>query len=229
LGEKLKLSISWAENKMTNSIELQAEIRTTEGTSHARRMRRNEQVPAVIYGAGKDAQSLTMSHKDIFHALEDEATFSNILTLIVDGKSEQVIIKALQRHPYKPKITHIDFLRIKAKEKLVMQVPLHFIGEEQSIGLKEGGILSKIMNEVEIRCLPANLPEYLELDISALDISSTLHLSDIALPKGVEFSHELDDEHNAGVVTIQKAKQEETNEAEADTGKDEKTEEKSEE
>ncbi len=190
---------------MSISFELNAETRSDLGKAASRRLRRlDDRTPAVVYGAGKDAQSVTLSHKELSMALEHEAVYSHILTLKVDGKAEQVVLKDLQRHPYKPVIMHADFLRIKAKEKLNMNVPLHYINEDSAAGVKDGGIVSHLMNEVEIRCLPANLPEYIEVDVAELAIDSSLHLSDIKLPKGVEFAVELDSEHDQPIVSIHK-------------------------
>ena len=191
---------------MSNSLEILAQTRTEAGKAHARRLRHAESIPAIVYGAGQDPVTLTLVHKDINHTLKNEAAFSQILTLTIDGKSEPVVIKAIQRHVYKPKIMHVDFLRIKAKEQLTMNVPLHFINEDVCVGLKAGGILSKQFNEVEIKCLPADLPEFIEVDISALELDHSLHLSDVILPKGVEPSTEITPDHNPGIVSISKPK-----------------------
>lgn len=190
---------------MSISFELNAETRNDIGKAASRRLRRLEgRTPAVVYGAGKDAISVTLSHKELSMALEHEAVYSHILTLNIDGKAEQVVLKDLQRHPYKPMIVHADFLRIRAKEKLTMNVPLHFINEDTAPGVKDGGVVSHLMNEVEIRCLPANLPEFIEVDVAELTMDSSLHLSDIKLPSGVELTIELDDEHNQPIVSIHK-------------------------
>ncbi len=190
---------------MSNTFELSAETRTNHGKAHSRRLRRLEnKTPAIVYGAGKDPVALMMSHKELSLALENEAVYSHILTLNIDGKAEQVVLKDLQRHPYKPVIMHADFLRIKAKEKLTMNVPLHYINEEDSPGVKEGGVASHLMTEVEIRCLPANLPEFIEVNVAELALDSSLHLSDIKLPKGVEFATELTEDHDQPIVSIHK-------------------------
>lgn len=186
-----------------SKFEFIAESRTDHGKAVARRMRReNDRVPAVVYGAGKEAQSISLQHKDILHALENEAVFSTILKLVVDGKEEQVVLKDIQRHSHKPKITHVDFLRVKAKEKITMHVPLHFIGEEEAPGVKAGGKLTKSYIELEIVCLPANLPEFIEVDVSKMELDHVFHLSDIKLPSGVALTiQKLDDEHNHPVVS----------------------------
>jgi large subunit ribosomal protein L25 len=194
---------------MSNVFEIQAELRTETGKAAMRRMRRLDgRIPAVIYGAGKDAQSITLDHNEISTALGREAMYSHILTLNVGGQSEKVVLKDIQRHPFKPKVVHVDFLRINAKEALVMNVPVHFLGEEDAPGAKAGGVVSKMMTDLEVRCLPGNLPEFIELDMSALEVDHTIHLSDVKLPKGVELTLELSEEHNPGVVSISTPKAE---------------------
>lgn len=188
---------------MVETIELSASIRDVHGKASVRRLRRVEDmVPGTIYGAGKKPTSIMMPHKDIFKALTHESTYSSILTLLIGDKKEKVVIKALQRHPSKPYIMHVDFLRIKATEKLIMTVPIHFLGEEEAPGLEEGAIFSKSITEIEIKCLPADLPEALELDVSKMKLDDSLHLSDLKLPQGVEMSVELDEEHNVPVITL---------------------------
>ncbi len=190
---------------MSNTFELNAETRANLGKAESRRLRRLEnKTPAVVYGGGQDPVSLTLSHKDLSLALENEAMYSHILTLKIDGKAEKVVLKDLQRHPYKPVIMHADFLRIKAKEKLNMNVPIHYLNEEEAPGVKEGGVASHLMTEVEIRCLPANLPEYIEVNVAELAIDSSLHLSDIKLPEGVEFATELTEDNDQPIVSIHK-------------------------
>ena len=212
---------------MSNSLEILAQTRTDAGKAHARRLRHAESIPAIVYGAGKDPVNLTLVHKDINHTLQNEAAFSQILTLTVDGKSEPVVIKAVQRHVYKPKILHVDFLRVKAKEQITMNVPLHYINEDSCLGLKAGGILTKLFTEVEIKCLPADLPEFIEVDINALEVDRSLHMSEISLPKGVEFSTEITPENDLGIVSISKPKSqtEEESAAEATDSDDNKSEE----
>ena len=212
---------------MSNSLEILAQTRTDAGKAHARRLRHAESIPAIVYGAGKDPVNLTLVHKDINHTLQNEAAYSQILTLTVDGKSEPVVIKAVQRHVYKPKILHVDFLRVKAKEQITMNVPLHYINEDSCLGLKAGGILTKLFTEVEIKCLPADLPEFIEVDISALEVDHSLHMSEISLPKGVEFSTEITPEHDLGIVSVSKPKSqtEEESAAEATDSDDNKSEE----
>lgn len=171
---------------MSISFTVEAELRTDLGKGSSRRLRHTEKFPAVVYGAGKDPVSLTIDHKKFMHSLENEAFYSHILTLTVDGKDEQVVLKDLQRHPAKVAVMHADFLRVSAKEKLHMQIPLHFINEEKCPGAKEGGLVTHSITEVEIACLPKDLPEFLTVDVSSLELDQSLHMSDITVPAGVE-------------------------------------------
>jgi large subunit ribosomal protein L25 len=167
-------------------FELEAELRKDIGRGASRRLRQADKIPAVVYGAGEEALSVVLDHNKTMNALSHEAFYSHILTLKVGKSNEKVILKAMQRHPVKPRIQHIDFLRIKADQKLNMHVPLHFTGEEKAPGLKEGGVFSHHMNDVEVSCLPANLPEFIEVDLSEFVLNQTLHLTELKLPKGVE-------------------------------------------
>ena len=166
--------------------EIEAALRQDVGKGASRRLRRAEKVPAVVYGGGKPATAIIIEHKTISKALESESFYSHILTLKTDAESEKVILKAVQRHPVKPRIQHVDFQRVRADEKLQMHVPLHFLGEESAPGLKEGGIISHIATDVLVSCLPANLPEFIAVDVSNLALNQILHLSDLSLPAGVE-------------------------------------------
>ena len=167
--------------------ELKAESRTELGKGASRRLRRSGRIPGTVYGASKDPQSISLSHDEVLHRLDHEAFYSSVLTLNVDAQSEQVVVKDLQRHPYKPDILHIDFQRIDAKQKITMRVPLHFINEQQCVGVKSGGgVISRIMTELEISCLPGDLPEYIDVDMADLEVGDSVHLSDIVLPEGVE-------------------------------------------
>jgi len=189
---------------MSISFELAASIRKDLGKSATRRLRRQEMVPAVIYGAGKEPVSITLGHNQLLHSTENEAFFSHILSIDVDGKKEKVIIKALQRHPAKSILMHADFLRVSMKEKLKVNVPLHFIGEDEAPGSKQGGVVTHDLVDIEIQCLPGDLPEYIEVDVSALEIGDSLHLSDIKLPDGMEIvALGQGDDHDLQVVAIQ--------------------------
>ncbi len=188
----------------TIKFELDAQVRDDIGKGASRRLRHTDKVPAVVYGAGEAAVSLTLGHNQVFHALSHEAFYSRILTLNVNGKGEKVILKAIQRHPAKPRIAHMDFLRVRADQKLHMHVPLHFIGSEEAPGIKEGGVFSHIISDVEVSCLPADLPEFIEVDLSNFVLDQTMHLSELKLPKGVAlvaFAHGVEG-HDLPVVTL---------------------------
>ena len=171
---------------MSASFNLEAELRTDLGKGASRRLRHEEKFPAVVYGAGKEPQSLTLDHKKFMHNLENEAFYSHILTLNVGGDEQQVILKDLQRHPAKVAVMHADFLRVSATEKLHLHVPLHFINEDVCPGAKEGGLVTHSISEVEVACFPQDLPEFLEVDLSSLELDHSLHMSDITVPANVE-------------------------------------------
>ena len=191
---------------MAAKIELQAKTRSEIGKRASRRLRNTNLVIGTLYGAHKNPTSITVEHHKLLKAMENEAFYSSILTLHLDSTPEKVVIKDLQRHPSKPRVQHVDFLRINPNEKLSMHIPLHFMGEEGAPGVKVGGgVVSHFMNEVEIRCLPADLPEYIEVDLSKLELDDTVHLSDLKLPKGVElvdFMHGNVEDHNKPVANV---------------------------
>jgi large subunit ribosomal protein L25 len=170
-----------------NKFEIHAEVRTDLGKGASRRLRRLDSlVPAIVYGEGKAPVNLSIPHKDLAKALTNEAFFSHIVTLFIGKKSEQVVIKALQRHPAKPRLMHIDFQRVSADNAITVQVPLHFINEEKCQGVKNGGgSLIKAMTELQVSCLPKDLPEFIEVDVLNLGLGEAMHISDITLPKGV--------------------------------------------
>lgn len=201
---------------MSVSFEFEAQTRVGTGKPAARRLRREDKVPAIVYGAGKEPMPITLSHNKVIKALEHEAIYSHILTLNVDKNPEKVVLKALMRHPTKPKIMHMDFLRINTKEKIHMRVPLHFLGEAKAPGLKDGGVLSKLMTHLEVTCLPLDLPEYIEVDISGLNINDSVHLTQIVMPKNVALTHAVaDEEHDQVVVSIHQPREEEPEETAA--------------
>jgi large subunit ribosomal protein L25 len=188
---------------------LKAEVRDNMGKGASRRLRRLEgQVPAIVYGGDKEPLTISLPHKDLTRALEDEAFYSHIVTIKIGRKSEKVILKDLQRHPAKPIIVHADFLRVSAKEKINVKVPLHFLNAESSKGVKlEGGSVITQLNELEVSTLPKNLPEFIEVDLLEVGAGDTLHISDVVLPKGVEsvaLSHGAD--HDLAILTIKKPK-----------------------
>ena len=173
---------------MTVEFALNAEVRSDLGKGASRRLRRNANlVPAVIYGGDKAPQSISLLTNQLAKLLENEAAFSHVLALNVAGTTENVVIKALQRHPAKGFVLHADFQRVVAGQKLSAHVPLHFLNEATSVGVKQqGGEVSHTINEVEVSCLPQDLPEFLEVDLAAVEVGQTVHLSDLKLPKGVE-------------------------------------------
>ena len=173
---------------MTVELALNAEVRSDLGKGASRRLRRNvSMVPAVIYGGDKAPQSISLLAKDLAKLLENEAAFSHVLSLDVAGTQESVVIKALQRHPAKGFVLHADFQRVVAGQKLSAHVPLHFINEATSVGVKQqGGEISHTISEVEVSCLPKDLPEFIEVDMAAVEVGQTVHMSDLKLPKGVE-------------------------------------------
>ena len=170
---------------MSLNFEIVAETRQDVGKGASRRLRKANKVPAILYGADQPPQSLTLDHDIMLRNLEQEAFYSHILDVKVDGKAQKAVLKAVQRHPYKARIMHVDLLRTSAKQKLRMQVPLQYLGEDVAPGVKEGGLVSHHLTEAEIECLPADLPEYLEVDISKLPLNGLVHLSEIQLPQGV--------------------------------------------
>lgn len=174
---------------MAEAFVLDADVRSDEGKGASRRLRREGKVPAIMYGGHKDPQMITLVHKDLAKQLENEAFYSHILTVNVSGATERAILKDIQRHPAKPIIMHVDLQRVSESEKIRVHVPLHFINEASSPGVKGGGLASHQMVEVEITCLPKDLPEFIEVDLGALNINDAIHLGELKLPPGVEFAH----------------------------------------
>ncbi len=171
---------------MSNEFEINAQSREDAGKGASRRLRRTAQIPGIVYGGKSEPKSITLSHNELMLHLENEAFYSHILNLKIDGKAEQVILKDLQRHPAKPRLLHVDFQRVSAKSKLRTSIPLHFIGEDVAPGLKMGGAVSHSVTSVEVICLPKDLPEYIEVDTSSMEIGDNVHLSELVLPEGVE-------------------------------------------
>ncbi|MDI1300618.1 MAG: 50S ribosomal protein L25/general stress protein Ctc [bacterium] len=201
----------------TVSFTLNAKIRTDEGKGASRRLRRLEaKLPAVIYGGSTPAQSITLELKELVKALENEAFYSHVLTINVDGTPEKAVIKSLQRHPAKGTPMHADFLRVDATHKLTMHVPLHFLNQDTCVGVKtEGGELSIMAADLEVACLPADLPEFIEVDLLNVHIGTTLHITDIKLPKGVEVpALALGHDHDQPIANVHKSRVEEAKPAE---------------
>ena len=190
---------------MTDLFTLDAEVRTDLGKGASRRLRHANKVPAILYGEGKESISLTLEHKNVFRAQQEEAFYSHVLTLNVDGKPVECLIKDMQRHPFKNIIMHLDFIRINAKHAISTNAPIHFLNEDNVVKL--GASVAHHMTEIAISCLPKNLPEFIEVDVADLEVGQTLHLSDIKLPKGVT-SDELEkgEDHDQAVVTANAAK-----------------------
>jgi large subunit ribosomal protein L25 len=169
------------------AIEISARKREAQGTGASRRLRNAGKVPGVLYGGDKGAVNIVLDHQTLFLNLRNERFHASILTMDLDGAKEQVLLRALNMHPYKMLVQHVDFQRVSKDKKVHMKVPLHFANAEKSAGVKEqGGIVSHILNELNITCLPADLPEFIEVDLSSLTVGHSLHVRDIALPKGVE-------------------------------------------
>ena len=196
---------------MAQLFDLIAEFRDGKGRGASRRLRRIGKVPAIIYGGGKDPVSITFKHDELMHKMDNESFYSSILTVKVGDKTQSAILKAVQRHPAKHQVMHIDLQRILKSEKIKMRVPLHFTGEEECFGVKEqGGVVSKVSTDVEVTCLPKDLPEYLELDIADLELDNSLRLSDIDVPEGVELSTlALGEEYDQPVVSVHRPRAEE--------------------
>lgn len=172
---------------MKENFVVVAEPRTEQGTGASRRLRRTGQLPAIVYGGGEAPELISVVQKDLLKHLETEAFYSHVLTLDLAGKPQQVILKALHRHPSKPFVMHADFQRVRADQTIRVNVPLHLKGDDIAPGVKlGGGLLEHLQTEVEVECFPQNLPEFLEVDVSKMEIGDTLHLSNLSVPKGVE-------------------------------------------
>ena len=198
---------------------LNAELRSDKGKGASRRLRRQaDQVPAILYGAGKEPQPLSIRHQDLHKACESEAFYSNIITINVDGNAEDAILKDLQRHPARDRIMHADFLRILMDQEITVEVPLHFINEETCVGVRQGGgNISHNMTSVEITCLPGDLPEFIEVDVEDVDVGSSIHMSELVLPQGLVIpSLQLGPDHDHVVVSVNAPKRtEEVDEVDA--------------
>jgi large subunit ribosomal protein L25 len=169
------------------ALEVVAQARKLQGTGASRRLRRNGKVPGIIYGGKKDAVTIEIDHNALFHALRNEKFHASILDMTVDGVKEQVLLRAVNMHPFKVQVQHIDFQRVSADEKIHMKVPLHFVNADVSPAVKlAGGLISHSINELEIRCLPRDLPEYIAVDLAEMTIGHTVHVTDLKLPAGVE-------------------------------------------
>jgi len=210
----------------TEEFELNCSVRTDLGKGASRRLRRlDNNIPAVLYGGDKDPVSLTIAHKDIARATENEAFFAHIITLKIGNKKEQAVIKALQRHPARAIILHADFMRVSATHAIIVKVPIHFLNEETCVGVRlGGGNIIRTMNEIEVSCLPKDLPEYIEVDMLEIDLGESVHLSEITLPEGitsVALSHGEDSiDLSIAIVQAPKGIAEEDEEVEGEEGEE---------
>ncbi len=209
---------------MKQQFDLIAEFREDQGKGASRRLRHEGRVPAIIYGGGRPPRALSFDHNKVLRQLENEASYSSVLNIKVGEKNQAAILKDIQRHPAKRQILHMDLQRIVDDADIRMNVPLHFVGEDDAPGVKDGGgTVSRLMNDVEVVCLPKHLPEYIEVDISKLELDDMLHLSDIKVPEGVELvelSHgEGHDQPIVSVHVIKAAPVEDLDEGEEDEEK----------
>ncbi|GAB4125493.1 MAG: 50S ribosomal protein L25/general stress protein Ctc [Sideroxydans sp.] len=183
------------------AIEISATTRKVQGTGASRRLRRANRVPGIVYGGG-EATMIELDHNTLYYALKNEAFHASILSLDLDGKKQPVLLRDFQMHPVRQQVLHVDFQRVDPNKKIHMKVPLHFINAEIAPGVKiSGGIISHVLSELEVACLPADLPTSIEVDLAHLEIGHSVHVSDIKLPKGVEVAGH----HHAGdaVATVQ--------------------------
>ena len=189
---------------MSVEFVINAQPRTDAGKGASRRLRRQGLVPAILYGGHKEPVNLTVEQNQIIKQLENEAFYSHILTLDVGGRKERAVLRDMQRHPYKPLVQHMDFQRVTENETIRVQIPLHFVNEEACKGVKhQGGAISHLLTEVEIECLPKDLPEFIEVDVIELEMGQTLHMSELKLPEGVTLTALAHGgEHDTGVVNV---------------------------
>src|ERR1700726_2072239 len=193
---------------MKTSFELVAEFRETQGKGASRRLRHDGKVPAILYGGHSEAKALTLSHQKLLIMLDNERFYSTILNLKVGDQTQAAILKDVQRHPFKNAVLHIDFQRVEENEKIRISIPLHFTGAAVSPGVKsQGGIVSHMRTETEVSCLPKDLPEFIEVDISGLSLNESIHLSQLKVPPGVTLVELVKDD--AAVVAIHSPRAEE--------------------
>jgi large subunit ribosomal protein L25 len=190
---------------MATNFSLTAKVRTDMGKGASRRLRRlANELPGIIYGGTKAPLNISLLQKDLAKALEDEAFYTHIITLDVDGTPEKVVLKALQRHPSKTVLIHADFMRVDETHTITLRVPLHFINQDKCVGVRlEGGNISHSISEIEVRCLPQNLPEFIQVDMENVHVGTILHISDLPFPAGVEsveLSHGA--AHDQAVVSV---------------------------
>ncbi|QQD17653.1 50S ribosomal protein L25/general stress protein Ctc [Spongiibacter nanhainus] len=208
---------------MSSEYTVSAKARTDVGKGASRRLRREAaEVPGIVYGGNKEPQMISIPHKDLTWFLSDEAFFSSVLNLEIDGKGESVVIKDLHRHPAKNQLLHADFMRVSADTKITLHVPLHFLNEEACVGVKmQGGKITHAMTEVEVACLPKDLPEYIEVDMLDVEVGTILHISDLKLPEGVESTAlQLGEDHDQAICSVQTPRGGSSDDDEAETSED---------
>jgi len=203
---------------MSETIHLNAELRSDSGKGASRRLRRQGMVPAIVYGGEREPAQISIAHNEFIHELENEAIYTQVIELRVEDRKQEVILRDLQRHPYKNKVIHADFYRIDQSKPIKVVVPIHVANADKCVGVKgEGGVMSQLVTEIEIIALPKNLPEYLEIDAENLHLGDSLHLTDIEMPEGVQivaFTYLEDvediehDDHNVGVLSVFKPREE---------------------
>lgn len=185
------------------TIEINAKIRNTQGTGASRRLRHAGRVPGVVYGTG-DANMIELDHNEIYHKLRAEAFHASVLTLVLDGKNEPVMLRDFVMHPFRQQVQHVDFQRVDMKKKMHIKVPLHFVNADIAPGVKEGGgKISHVMNELDITCLPKDLPAFIEVNLAHLALGHSIHVGDLVMPKGVEAATHGSHTAEAVVATVQ--------------------------
>ena len=188
---------------MSTTFELQADPRGKLGKGASRRLRRAGKVPAILYGGGQDPVPLLLDQLDLMNHFKNDAIYSHVLTLNLGDRTEQAVLRDIQRHPFKPTFLHLDFLRVIADRKLRAHVPLHFTNETTSHGVKlQGGMVSRALIEIEIECLPGDLPEFVEIDLADLELGDNVHLSEIKLPAGVALTSHIDPGSESDVIVV---------------------------
>jgi large subunit ribosomal protein L25 len=203
---------------MSETIHLNAELRSDSGKGASRRLRRQGMVPAIVYGGDRDPARISIAHNEFIHELENEAIYTQVIELRVEDRKQEVILRDLQRHPYKNKVIHADFYRIDQSKPIKVVVPIHVANADNCVGVKsDGGVMTQLVTEIEVIALPKDLPEYLEIDAENLHLGDTLHMTDIKLPEGVQivaFTYLEDvediehDDHNVGVLSVFKPREE---------------------
>ena len=202
---------------MKTSFELTAEFRDAQGKGASRRLRHENKVPAILYGGHRDPRALALDHTKLMLMLDNERFYSTIINLRVGDVTQAAILKDVQRHPAKNAVLHVDLQRVLEDEKVRISIPLHFKNESIAPGVKKGGVVSHLRNEIEVSCLPKDLPEFVDVDLSKVELNQMLHLSDLAVPEGVEIL-ELSHGRDAPVVSVHHARAEEVEAPAAEAG-----------